>query len=39
MLAAILGGVFGLVHGVEAAVGVLPYAGPVVDFILHIVTG
>lgn len=39
MLAAILGGVFGLVHGVEAAVGVIPYAGPVLNVILQIVTG
>lgn len=39
MLAAILGGVFGLVQGVEGAVGVIPYAGPVLNFILHIVTG
>jgi hypothetical protein len=39
MLVLIIGGVFGLVHGVEAGVGVLPYAGPVLNFVLHIVTG
>lgn len=39
MLASIIGGVFGLVHGVEGAVGVIPVLGPVLNFILHIVTG
>lgn len=39
MLVSIIDGVFGLVHGVEGAVGVIPVLGPVLNFILHIVTG
>lgn len=39
MLAAIIGGVFGLVHGIEGAVGIVPFAGPILNFILSIVTG
>jgi hypothetical protein len=30
---------FGTLHGVEAAVQLIPYAGPVLAFILHLVTG
>lgn len=32
-------GVFPLLHGIEASVGVIPYAGPVIRFFLTLVTG
>jgi hypothetical protein len=39
MLASVVGAVFGILHGVEGLVGLLPYAGPYLQAGLQFITG